>query len=177
MKESLLRKSIGSREIAENVAHRARAQASAYQKFLEAHQVGDSALFEDLPTTDKATYLKTFAFEDLVGDDFADTFTIFGSSGSSGQPFYWPQIKGSHRSSVARFGHYIENAYGVHQRRTLVIVGLALGSWIGGDFFSWLLKTSRLRRLIPWPFSLRVTSTTRLLPCCTPPSGSLISLS
>jgi phenylacetate-CoA ligase len=152
MKESLLRESIGSREIAENVAHRARAQTCAYQKFLAAHQVRDSALFEDLPITDKATYLKTFAFEDLVGDDFADTFTIFGSSGSSGQPFYWPQIKGSHRSSVARFGHYIENAYGVHQRRTLVIVGLALGSWIGGDFFSWLLKNVAIAA--PYPLAV-----------------------
>ena len=149
MKEALFRKSIGSLEFAENVASRARTQVSAYRKFLEGYQIPDNAVFVNLPTTDKASYLKTFTFEDLVSDDFADTFTIFSSSGSSGQPFYWPQIKGSHRSSVARFGHYLENAYEVHQRRTLVIVGLALGSWIGGDFFSWLLKSVAIAASYP----------------------------
>ena len=37
------------------------------------------ALFENLPLTDKATYLKASAFEELLGEDFAETFTIFSS--------------------------------------------------------------------------------------------------
>jgi phenylacetate-CoA ligase len=152
MRNTSLREAIGSREFAGNVARRARAQAVAYQKFLEERGVPAEALFENLPLTDKATYLKVSVFEELVGDDFADTFTVFSSSGSSGHAFYWPQIKASHRTSAARFGQFLESACGVHQRRTLVIVGLALGSWIGGDFFSWLLKSVAINA--PYPLAV-----------------------
>jgi phenylacetate-CoA ligase len=152
MKDTSLPEAIGSRELAENVACRTRAQTPAYRKFLEERGVPSEALFENLPLTDKATYLKASLFEELVGDDFAETFTIFSSSGSSGHPFYWPQIKSSHRTSAVRFGQFLESAYGVHQRRTLVIVGLALGSWIGGDFLSWLLKSVAINA--PYPLAV-----------------------
>ena len=108
--------------------------------------------FENLPLTDKATYLKVSVFKELLGDDFADTFTVFSSSGSSGHAFYWPQLKASHRASAAQFGQFLESAYDVHQRRTLVIVSLALGSWIGGDFFSWLLKSVAINA--PYPLAI-----------------------
>jgi len=152
MKNSLLREAIGSRELAENVARRARAQAPAYQKFLEERGVPVEAPFESLPLTDKATYLKVSVFGELLGDDFADTFTVFSSSGSSGHAFYWPQIKASHRMSAARFGQFLESAYGVHKRRSLIIVGLALGSWIGGDFFSSLLQSVAINA--PYPLAV-----------------------
>jgi hypothetical protein len=78
----LNREAIDSRELAEFVARRARAQATAYQQFLEDGACPPKRFFEDLPLTDKATYLKASALEELVGDDFVDTFSVFSWSGA-----------------------------------------------------------------------------------------------
>jgi hypothetical protein len=80
MKDTSWREAIGSRELAENVACRTRAQTAAYQKFLEERGVLAEALFENLPLTDKATYLKASAFEELLGEDFAESFAVWHSS-------------------------------------------------------------------------------------------------
>ncbi|MCE0496910.1 MAG: hypothetical protein LV481_03040, partial [Methylacidiphilales bacterium] len=129
---SLLQPALGSIEIAQKIAERVTQQVSGYQKFLGQHQVLSDAKFDQLPLTDKAAYLKQFPLQELVGDDFTQTFNIFSSSGSSGRAFYWPQLKSSHRASEARLKQLLESVFAVHQRKTLAIVGLALGSWIGG---------------------------------------------
>jgi hypothetical protein len=83
----LNREAIDSRELAEFVARRARAQAAAYQQFLEDGACPPKRSFEDLPLTDKATYLKSFCPGRIEGDDFVGTFSVFSWSGSSGYAF------------------------------------------------------------------------------------------
>ncbi|HEY8899467.1 MAG TPA: hypothetical protein VIM61_03590 [Chthoniobacterales bacterium] len=124
----------------------------AYREFLDSHGVPVGASFERLPPTDKESYLKRFPFRDLVGDDFDGTFTIFSSSGSSGHAFYWPQLKSSHASSATALRGMLEDAFAIHERRTLAVIGLALGSWIGGDFFSWVFKNVSVST--PYPFAV-----------------------
>jgi phenylacetate-CoA ligase len=40
---------------------------------------------------------------------------------------------------------YLEYCFGIHRNKTLAIVGVTLGSWVGGDELSWLLKSASLR--------------------------------
>jgi len=151
---SLLQPTLGSIETAQKIAQRATQQVFGYQKFLAQYQVSSEVKFHLRPLTDKAAYLKQFPLQDLVGEDFTETFNIFSSSGSSGRAFYWPQLKASHRASEARLKQLLESVFSVHQRKTLAMVGLALGSWIGGDYFSWLLKSLAINT----PYSFAVFS-------------------
>jgi len=144
--------SLGSLDTARRVARQAAEQVSGYRDFLEAQGLPPDAEFARLPLTDKAGYLKPYTLPLLVGDDFSETFSIFSSSGSSGQPFYWPQLKSSHRASEVRLQQLLEATFRIHQRKTLAVVGLALGSWIGGDHFSWQLKSMAIAA--PYPFAV-----------------------
>jgi phenylacetate-CoA ligase len=133
---------LGDPAAAHAVARRAAQRVPAYRRHLAARQIDPAALaWTALPTMDKKDYLLAHPFADLLADDFGDPFTIFSSSGSSGRPFYWPQLKGAQREAAARLRQLLEEVYRIHERKTLAIVGLALGSWIGGEHFSWVLKS------------------------------------
>lgn len=143
---------LGNRREAEETARRAAATVAAYGRHLAGAGMGPAEEWGRMPLTDKKNYLLAHPFADLLADDFSDTFTIFSSSGSSGRPFYWPQLKSGARESAARLGQLLEGVYRIHERRTLAIVGLALGSWIGGEHFSWVLKSLAMET--PYPFAV-----------------------
>jgi len=149
---SLVLPSLGSKESAEKIARRAAQEISGYQSFLETQSTPADAPFDRLPPTDKGAYIKAYPFDHLVGSDFEHTFHIFSSSGSSGHAFYWPQLRSSHAASAERLRQLLEGTFHIHERKTLAIVGLALGSWIGGDHFSWLLKSAAID--LPYPFAV-----------------------
>jgi len=146
---TFLKNSLGSKEIAAQVAKRAQRTVPAYKRFLDQHGLKGGEPFDRLPQSDKESYLLAHPFEELRADNSEEIFTIFRSSGSSGKSFYWPQLSAS-GSSPAAFRSFLEGMFAVHQKKTLAIVGLSLGSWIGGDFFSWNLKNMALDT--PYPF-------------------------
>lgn len=146
------RLSLGSAADAEKVAMRAERSVPAYAEFLRQKQWQPGGAFVTRPVVDKAGYLTTFPYEKLLGDDADQTFTIFKSSGSSGQSFYWPQLKQSSLSTCARVRAHLELTFAIQEKKTLAVVGLALGSWIGGEHFSWVLKSLALST--PYPFSV-----------------------
>ena len=127
-------------------------EVAGYQTYLSQRASSTESAFTSLPLTDKVEYLKAFPLEQLVGSDFEQTFHIFSSSGSSGRAFYWPQLKSSHAASAERLRQLLEGTFGIHEHKTLAVVGLALGSWIGGDHFSWLLKSVSINT--PYPFAV-----------------------
>jgi len=139
-------------ETARRIALRAAQQVPGYARYLAQHRVSPDAEFGRLPLTDKASYIKQCPWQELVGEDLRQTFHIFSSSGTSGRAFYWPQLRSSHGASEARLRQFLESTFAIHERPTLVIVGLALGSWIGGDLFSWLLKSVSINT--PYPFAV-----------------------
>jgi phenylacetate-CoA ligase len=144
--------SLGSREVADRTARRALAQVKAYRQFVARCGVNPQAPLESLPLQDKEGYLRQYPFADLLGEDFAETFTIFSSAGSGGHAFYWPQLKRSYADSPGRLRLLLETMFAIHRHRTLAIVGLALGSWIGGDVLSWSLKDVAVAA--PYPFAV-----------------------
>lgn len=142
---------IGSPQAAQALAEKTERTVPAYRRFLT--QKGWSGGgFSSRPPTDKASYLLPSSFDHLLGGDFDQTFTIFKSSGSSGHGFYWPQLRTMNRASAELLRGYLEQAFEIHRRRTLAIVGLALGSWIGGEHLSWVMKN--IAAAAPYPFSV-----------------------
>ncbi len=134
---TFLKTSLGSRDLAESLASRAEKGVPAYRRLLKEQGFHPGGPFESRPLTDKRNYVTAENFTELLSDDYQNTFTIFRSSGSSGQTYYWPQLKEAHRTTAAALRGFLEAGFAVHEKKTLAIVGLALGSWIGGEHFSW----------------------------------------
>ncbi|MCB1376932.1 MAG: hypothetical protein KDK89_00970 [Alphaproteobacteria bacterium] len=152
VRSSFTARSLGSREKAERIANRALGHIKAYRSFVSSQGIGPDVPFEHLPLQDKESYLRQYPFADLLGDDFADTFTIFSSAGSAARSFYWPQLKTGYADAAANLRLLLETTYAIDRHSTLAVVGLALGSWIGGDILSWLLKDVAIAT--PYPFAV-----------------------
>lgn len=99
MNHTFVKNSLGSKQLASEVAQRAQTSVRAYKQFLEnlGFKIGDT--FEHLPQSDKESYALAHSWKDLLADDYEECFSIVRSFGSSGQTFYWPQMKSSSRSS------------------------------------------------------------------------------
>jgi phenylacetate-CoA ligase len=146
---SFLKTTLGSKEIAEKICEKAK-KIPAYQKFIAQHGYQEGTPFEQLPQSDKQSYPLAYPFEELLANEKDDLFYIIRSSGSSGQSFYWPQIKSSYRYSVGSLRGFLESSFAIDKKQTLAIVALNLGGWIGGDSFSWILKNIAIET--PYPF-------------------------
>ncbi len=143
---------LGSLKKAKKYARLAFKNIPAYSKF--SHSVGASfdTPFKELPISDKGSYIQKYTLEELAGTHNRDTFTLFRSSGSSGHPAYWPQLRSTYRHITLIIKKYLESVFQIHKKSTRVIIGLALGSWVGGDCFSWFMKNLSLD--LRYPFSV-----------------------
>jgi len=150
MNRAFIKHSLGSKVIAEEIAQRVQDGVPAYQHFLADKGLKGNEPFEQLPQTDKESYALAYPFVELLADDFEQCFSIFRSSGSSGNSFYWPQLKSASKSSPTALKAYLESTFAVHEKKTLAIVGFSLGSWIGGETISWTLKSIAVDT--PYPF-------------------------
>lgn len=110
----------------------------AYRKFLTAHGIdGDKiktiADFRTLPVMDKNSYLGKYEYRDLFPNrDLSAVTTVSATSGSTGEPFYFP--RGEEQDWQARYvGEiFLANQFGIGDKRTLGIIGFGMGIWIGG---------------------------------------------
>ncbi|NER19970.1 MAG: hypothetical protein F6J86_19595 [Symploca sp. SIO1B1] len=152
MNNPFLKNTLGSKETAQQVAQRAQEFVPAYQRFLEKHGLKAGEPFERLPQLDKESYILAYPFEELLATDEQEILAIYSSSGSSGNPFYWPTLKSNSRFIPAGVRSFLEERFAIHQKKTLAIVGLSLGSWAGGEYLSWAMKTMALDA--PYPFGV-----------------------
>ncbi len=109
-------------------------RVKAYRDFLEKNKAGNIQQWEDIPITTKHDYLLKYPVEDTVREGEMDKcFLIGASSGfSKTGTVYW--LKGAIDEN--RYIHTVEeslkNIYGIDKKKTLTIVALAFGTWIGG---------------------------------------------
>ncbi|MGK5556089.1 phenylacetate--CoA ligase family protein [Actinomadura kijaniata] len=126
--------------------HRVAATVPAYGAFLAEHGVDPGAvrLFDDftrLPLTDKDNYVRRYPLpERCRGGVVGDMIAV--SSGSTGEPTFWPRSADDERVVADRFEQVFRDAFRARERRTLAVVCFALGTWVGG-----LYTLSCLRRL------------------------------
>jgi len=149
--DTLRQQSIGSLQQAYKLVRRARNTIPAYQRHL-AINPDIVNQWGSVPLLDKANYIQRNNLADLLGQDYEQTYAIFRSSGSSGKATYWPQLKSSDNLSARALQAYLEACFSVHKKRTLVVVGLSLGSWIGGEHLAAQLKQAAL--MVPYPLTI-----------------------
>jgi phenylacetate-CoA ligase len=112
----------------------------AYAKFLQENGVvpGEIRTLEDfrnLPLTTKANYHHRYPLSERCREgDLNESHMVAASSGSTGEPTFWPRSVVDELSVSARFEQVFRDSFGADTRRTLAVVCFPLGTWVGGMF-------------------------------------------
>jgi phenylacetate-CoA ligase len=113
----------------------------AYKDFLRRHKIRSQSVkslsdFREVPTIDKDNYLRRYPLEKLCWDGKFDTqrWSISTTSGSTGNPFYFPREKSQDMQYAATAELYLRTNFEIHKQSTLYIDAFPMGAWIGGVF-------------------------------------------
>ncbi|MEU6582477.1 phenylacetate--CoA ligase family protein [Nocardia sp. NPDC046763] len=123
---------------ARDLALRAAQQIPAYGKFLAANGIDPEAIhtaadFARIPPIDKDNYLRRHVLHELLWQgQITRAATWSTSSGSSGSPTYWPRARRSGAEATTLYSRILRSGFGADTRSTLLVVGFAMGDWIGG---------------------------------------------
>jgi phenylacetate-CoA ligase len=99
--------------------------------------VKSAADFARLPLLDKKNYNRRFSLDELVMGGKLTRCDFFAvSSGSTGEPTFWPRAQADEFPVAVRFEQVFRDAFHAHTKRTLAVVCFALGTWVGGMFTS-----------------------------------------
>jgi phenylacetate-CoA ligase len=118
--------------------HDAARRVPAYKDFLKKNRVDHSKIktigdFEAVPPVSKKEYLRKYPMEDLCWDGtLKKQFVFTSTSGSTGEPFYFPRDARLDWESSIIHQLFLENSSRGSAEPTLVLVCFGMGVWIGG---------------------------------------------
>lgn len=124
------------------------AEVPAYRELLSEHRVDPAAVrtredFARLPLLTKEGYVRRHPLAARCrGGDLSTCDFVAVSSGSTGEPTFWPRFLSDELAVASRFEHVFHDSFEADRRRTLAVVCFPLGTWVGGMF-----TTSCLRHL------------------------------
>jgi len=114
------------------------ASVPAYRAFLRDHGVDADAVrtfadFEQLPLMTKDNYHRRYPLPELCRQGRLDGCDLVAvSSGSTGQPAFWPRSLTDELAVAARFEQVFAGSFAAAERTTLAVVCFPLGTWVGG---------------------------------------------
>lgn len=121
--------------------HQAAIRVPAYQQFLNSVNIDHAHILtiDDLllvPPIDKNNYLRMYKRSDLCWDGQfrQQNWTISTTSGSTGEPFYFPRQDLQDEQYAVSAELYLRENFSIDQLSTLYIVAFPMGAWIGGVF-------------------------------------------
>jgi len=139
--------------------HKAAQLVPAYRDFLRKHRIHHHKIrtlrdFQTLPPTDKDSYLRSYPLAALCWEGKLKErhWVISSTSGSTGEPFYFPRQETQDLQYALLADLYLRTNFRVHERSTLYIVGFPMGVWIGGVFTYQILQY--LARQKNYPLSI-----------------------
>jgi phenylacetate-CoA ligase len=112
----------------------------AYQKFLSEHNVNPERInttddFRKLPLVSKDSYLRPADYASLFPPTgLTLTTTISATSGSTGEPFFFPRTEANDEQYEYGAEIFLKNQFAIDNNKTLALIGFGLGIWIGGIF-------------------------------------------
>ncbi len=150
-KQSCLMSTLGSQQNAWNNFKRMMVGSQAYQKLIEARlkDLGKSNLedlsWQEVPVITKNDFYSAHPWQEVLPrESYKDIYTLYRSSGTTAtktsRGFFWPQLKSDFLRMVPAFRESVVETYKLNQKSTLMIIGLSLGSWAGGEQFSFVFK-------------------------------------
>lgn len=113
----------------------------AYKKFLKSHHIDPKRITTSsgmriVPTIDKDNYLRKYPLQELCWDGkLSEVHSVISStSGSTGEPFYFPRTALQDEQYALLAELYLRTNFSIEKKRTLYINAFPLGVWIGGLF-------------------------------------------
>lgn len=112
----------------------------AYATFLAEHGVDPAGVrsmadFRRLPLLTKENYLRRHPLPALTRGGRLEALDMVAvSSGSTGEPGFWPRALADELPIAVRFEQVFHDSFAADTRRTLAVVCFALGTWVGGMF-------------------------------------------
>ncbi|MCP9618673.1 phenylacetate--CoA ligase family protein [Nocardia otitidiscaviarum] len=112
----------------------------AYAEFLTEHGIDPSDVrtpedFAAVPPTTKTDYLQRYRIDRLLWHgDITGAGTWSCSSGSSGHPTYWPRDMVALDEGAELYARILRHCFESPRRSTLLVIGFAMGNWIGGTY-------------------------------------------
>lgn len=123
-----------------SIFHRAARYVPAYADFLGGHGIDATRIrtpeqFETIPPVTKAGYLRRYPVESLMWHgEAAGAGTWSCSSGSTGSPSYWPRDLIALDESTELYARIFRDSFDAARCSTLLVIGFAMGNWIGGTY-------------------------------------------
>jgi len=92
--------------------------------------------FIRVPTIDKENYLRQYSLASLCWDGKFNEkqWVISTTSGSTGEPFYFPREESQIWQYAGTAEMYLRTNFQIHKQSTLYIDAFPMGAWIGGLF-------------------------------------------
>lgn len=122
------------------VFHAAAVRVPAYKDFLSKHNINHNKIktihdFQSVPLIDKKNYLRAYPLKDLCWDgDLTKMNVVSVSSGSSGQPFFWPRDIRQELEVDHLYELTLKYLFQADKKHSLVIIAFAIGMYIAGPF-------------------------------------------
>ncbi len=135
-------------------------EVPAYRAFLTDRGIDSAEItsypsFQSLPLMNKPDYMQAYPLpERCLGGALLGADRVAVSSGSTGQPTFWPRSFAYELDVAVRFEQVFQDCFRAHERSTLAIVCFALGNWVGGMFTTsccWHLAQKGYRLMVAAP--------------------------
>jgi phenylacetate-CoA ligase len=120
--------------------HSVASTVPAYQTFLQEHHIDPASIqtfedFQQLPLVTKKNYILRHPLPDLCRNGALEQCDMIAvSSGSTGNPTFWPRSLTDELHIATRFEQVFRDSFGAAHRRTLAVICFTLGTWVGGMF-------------------------------------------
>ncbi|HSX44186.1 MAG TPA: hypothetical protein VLE69_02720 [Candidatus Saccharimonadales bacterium] len=112
----------------------------AYKDFLHKESIDPSKIntledFKQVTPVDKKNYLTKYPLKDLCWDgNLFDNRIISVSSGSTGEPFFWPRGDTQEQEGAWIHEQMYRDIFDIGNKSTLVVICFSMGTWIAGSF-------------------------------------------
>ncbi len=123
-----------------NLFHSVSTTVPAYQTFLQEQHIDPASIqtfedFQKLPLVTKKNYILRHSLPDLCRNGQLEQCDMIAvSSGSTGNPTFWPRFLTDELQIATRFEQIFRDSFGAENRRTLAVICFTLGAWVGGMF-------------------------------------------
>ncbi len=120
--------------------HEVANRVPAYKDFLKKYGINPKTIksypdFQNVPPITKENYVLAYPLQDRCYDgDPTQTHAFSASSGSSGEPTFWPRGLDQEIEGAKMHELLFEHVYSVPSQKTLLVNAFGLGNWIAGMF-------------------------------------------
>ncbi len=115
----------------------------AYSDFLSKHSITPDSDWESIPLITKKDYLLSYPLEKICWNGTLDGCHLIGASSgfSKSGTIFWPKRPEDERHALEATEKMLIEHHNLDKKKTLVLVCLAFGTWIGGMQIASVMRT------------------------------------